>query len=102
MNSFFDNMVDMKTLVVPMILFYIIDIVVIHENKGLLQSSIPILHNILNFIYNIVSNIIYDDYHSKAIAHTLIFGSLVIIGYSLVEKYNFFNLKDKKVEIKIL
>ena len=101
MNYFVDNMFDMKTLVVPMVLFYIIDIVVIHENKGLLQSSIPILHDILNLIYNIVSNIIYDEYHSKAIAHTLIFGSLVVVGYSFVEKYNLFNLKDKKVEIKI-
>jgi hypothetical protein len=94
-----DVNVDVKTIIVPAILFYIIDLIVIHENRGLLLSSIPLLSNILNFIYNLMNQIIFEDLHSQVMSHTLVFIILLIVTYNLVEKYNFLYLKNKNKEI---
>ena len=95
----FNINIKVINILVPVIFFYLIDLVVIHENKGLLQINIPILHTILNEIYNFVSYIIYEKFHSKTIAHTLIFAVAITLTHSLIEKYNFFNLKNKKIKL---
>tara|TARA_Y100000768_G_scaffold373420_3_gene342021 strand:- start:541 stop:849 length:309 start_codon:yes stop_codon:yes gene_type:complete len=94
-----DVNVDVKTVIVPTILFYIIDLIVVHEGQGLLQSSIPLLSNILNTIYNLMNQIIFKDLHSQVMSHTLVFVTLLIFTYNLVENFNLLYLKGKNKEI---
>ena len=94
-----DVNVDVKTVIIPTILFYIIDLIVVHEGQGLLQSSIPLLSNILNTIYNLMNQIIFKDLHSHVMSHTLVFVILLIFIYNLVENFNFLYLKNKNKEI---
>tara|TARA_B100000575_G_C23115296_1_gene644648 strand:+ start:1300 stop:1608 length:309 start_codon:yes stop_codon:yes gene_type:complete len=94
-----DVNVDVKTVIIPTILFYIIDLIVVHEGRGLLQSSFPLLSNILNTIYNLMNQIIFKDLHSHVMSHTLVFVILLIFIYNLVENFNFLYLKNKNKEI---
>ena len=94
-----DVNVDVKTVIIPTILFYIIDLIVVHEGRGLLQSSFPFLSNILNTIYNFMNQIIFKDLHSHVMSHTLVFVILLIFTYNLVENFNFLYLKNKNKEI---
>ena len=93
--------IKIKYLIIPIIFFYIFDTIIIHENRGLLESKIPILHDILDFIYNFLTDIIYNDMHSKILSHTILFGFFILLSYFLIEKYNFFNLNEKQIQIKL-
>ena len=93
-----DINVDIKTVIIPTILFYIIDLIVVHEGRGLLQSSVPLLSNILNTIYNLMNQIIFKDLHSHVMSHTLVFVILLIFIYNLVENFNFLYLKTDSID----
>ena len=92
---------DAKNIILPVIIFYIIDVVVIHENKGLLPVYVPVLSKLLNGIYSIFSAIIYKDLHSKPLAHAVVFLLCLIVSLYLVDNNNLFYLKNKKINIDI-
>lgn len=74
----------LKIILIPAAIFYIIDIVVIHEGtKNYIFEKIPCIKDIFNSLYNILSKIIYVEHHSEAGAHTVIFIALLVIAYSL-------------------
>ena len=84
-----ESNIEEKYIIIPMILFYIIDIAVIHDNNlNIFKVNIPILKEIFEFVYNITSKIIFDKYHSQPLAHTIIFGVGLILFYKLYEQYN--------------
>lgn len=74
----------LKIILIPAVIFYIIDIVVIHEGtKNIIFSKIPYIETIFNSLYKIFSQIIYHEHHSQAGAHTIIFMSLLVLMYNI-------------------
>ena len=92
-----ESKINPKYLVIPMVIFYILDLVIIHDNTiGIFKVDIPILKEFFDIIYNITSSIIYDKFHSQPLAHTIIFGILLILSYKLSDNYKLFDNNDKK------
>ena len=74
----------LKIILIPAAIFYIIDIVVIHEGtKDIIFSKIPCIETIFNALYDTLSKIIFHDHHSQAGAHTIIFMSLLVLMYNI-------------------
>lgn len=93
-----DVNVDVKTVIIPAIIFYIMDLVVIHEQNNI-PSGIPFITDLLQFIYRYFGNFIFNNLHSQVMSHTLVFIILLIFCYNLVENFNFLYLKNKSKEI---
>ena len=89
-----DVNVDVKTVIIPAIIFYIMDLVVIHEQNNI-PSGIPFITDLLQFIYRyaILVIFIFNNLHSQVMSHTLVFIILLIFCYNLVENFNFLYLK---------
>ena len=88
------NSINLKYILIPVLVFLLIDTIIIHERVGILKLHIPILSKVLNFIYNLLSKLIYNKYHSQTFAHTIIFSIITYFLYFLVDNYNI-NLLNK-------
>lgn len=88
------NSINLKYILIPSLVFLLIDTIVIHERVGLLKLHIPIISKVLNFIYNLLSNLIYNKYHSQTLAHTIIFSILIYILFWITNNFNI-NLLNK-------
>lgn len=88
--------INPKHIIIPMFLFYLLDLVVIHDsNLGIFKVDIPIFKDIFDIIYKFISIIIYDKLHSQPLAHTIVFGILLILSYNLSDKFKLFEDKKK-------
>ena len=82
------NSINLKYILIPSLVFLLIDTIIIHKRVGLLDLHIPIISNILNLIYDLLSKLIYNKFHSQTLAHTIIFSILLYIIFWITGNFN--------------
>ena len=80
-------------IIVPTLLFYYFETIILHEDNPN-YFHIPIISDILIFIYNKMSNLIYDKFHSKKLIHSIIY-MFILISINAVIKNIYIKKKNK-------